>query len=468
MSSQEVEGFSQEVRRRGATLESLQAAVPPEQPQLSSTSRKVTWKSPSSYPRSWTHCYSMGTMLLFVICLEGQHLRDEILYTIVHYIFSVHSVEMDKQDEAYFNMTLLHYCAECGNDRLANILIGRGADVNAQSSSWRLTPLHYAVCCKRINVVKVMLSHDSNGVTLDTTLRDKDGKTALDLARQYKNEGCVQLLVDHESAKFANRKMKNPWKMSEFRRMLPTLIETLDPFGLRTRCDAYEIITPRFKRSLASIRDPNDHNERLLDELRGGDADSFHRFLSCIRESETYTRVKEILAKLEPLDIHHVSTAEACASVDSRSGGHGAPGSGHHSADGSGVQDSEFMSLGAIGGKTLDQIADWHAFVSSIEPFIGGEEEGDERANCGKAAVQLVAPEYTNYYRNVLKSFHEMKKGNIGGLGKGENNLFCILLYLMKRPSTTVQELFNLLADNAKHSRRRLFTAIKNAEYLKQ
>ncbi|XP_065192835.1 uncharacterized protein LOC135823892 isoform X1 [Sycon ciliatum] len=162
------------------------------------------------------------------------------------------------------------------------------------------------------------------------------------------------------------------------------------------------------------------------------------------------------------------TTAEACASVDSRSGGHGARGSGHHSAGGSDGHNAEFMSLGAIGGKTLDQIADWHAFVSSIEPFIGGEEEGDERANCGKAAVQLVAPEYTNYYRNVLKSFHEMKKGNIGGPGKGENNLFCILLYLMQRPSTTVQELFNLLADNAKHSRRHLFTAIKNAKYLKQ
>ncbi|XP_065191799.1 uncharacterized protein LOC135822890 isoform X2 [Sycon ciliatum] len=162
------------------------------------------------------------------------------------------------------------------------------------------------------------------------------------------------------------------------------------------------------------------------------------------------------------------ATTEACASVDSRSGGHGARGSGHHSAGGSDGHDAEFMSLGAIGGKTLDQIADWHAFVSSIEPFIGGEEEGDERANCGKAAVQLVAPEYTNYYRNVLKSFHEMKKGNIGGPGKGENNLFCILLYLMQRPSTTVQELFNLLADNAKHSRRHLFTAIKNAKYLKQ
>ena len=30
-------------------------------------------------------------------------------------------------------------------------------------------------------------------------------------------------------------------------------------------------------------------------------------------------------------------------------------------------------------GKTLDQIANRHAFVSSIEPFIGGEEKGDER-----------------------------------------------------------------------------------------
>ncbi|XP_065194656.1 uncharacterized protein LOC135825941 [Sycon ciliatum] len=72
-------------------------------------------------------------------------------------------------------------------------------------------------------------------------------------------------------------------------------------------------------------------------------------------------------------------SAEACASVDSRSGGHGAPGSGHHSAGESGVHDAEFMSLGAIGEKTFDQIADRHAFVSSIEPFIGGEEKGDER-----------------------------------------------------------------------------------------
>ncbi|XP_065192293.1 unconventional myosin-XVI-like [Sycon ciliatum] len=196
MSSQEVDGFAREVRRRGATLESLQAAVPPEQPQLSSTSRKVTWTTSPS----WTFCYSMGTMLLLVICWEGHHLRDEILYTIVHYIFSVHSVEMDEQDETNLNWTLLHYCAVYGNDRLANILIGRGADVNVQSSV-RWTPLHYAVHCNKINVVKVMLSHDSDGVTLDTTLRDREGRTALDLARQKKNEGCVQLLVDHESAK---------------------------------------------------------------------------------------------------------------------------------------------------------------------------------------------------------------------------------------------------------------------------
>ncbi|XP_065191791.1 uncharacterized protein LOC135822882 [Sycon ciliatum] len=43
------------------------------------------------------------------------------------------------------------------------------------------------------------------------------------------------------------------------------------------------------------------------------------------------------------------------------------------------------MSLGAIGGKTLDQIANRHAFVSSIEPFIGGEEKGDERGEDEKS-----------------------------------------------------------------------------------
>ncbi|XP_065194934.1 uncharacterized protein LOC135826234 isoform X1 [Sycon ciliatum] len=50
-----------------------------------------------------------------------------------------------------------------------------------------------------------MLSHDSDGVTLDTTLRDDEGRTALDVARQVKREGCVQLLVDHESAKEAKQ-----------------------------------------------------------------------------------------------------------------------------------------------------------------------------------------------------------------------------------------------------------------------
>ncbi|XP_065194350.1 uncharacterized protein LOC135825659 isoform X2 [Sycon ciliatum] len=202
MSSQDVEGFAVEVRRRDATTESLQAAVPPEQPQLSSTSRKVTWKPLSILG---TLCYSMGTMLLCVICSEGEHLRDEVLYTIVHYIFSVHSVEVNEQDETNGNWTLLHWCALHGNDRLANILIRRGADVNVQDSVLRFTPLHYAVYQKEINVVKVMLSHDSDGVTLDTTLRDSDGKTALDLARHHKHEGCVQLLVDHESAKEAKQ-----------------------------------------------------------------------------------------------------------------------------------------------------------------------------------------------------------------------------------------------------------------------
>ena len=70
MSSQDVEGFAVEVRRRDATTESLEAAVPPEQPQLSSASRKVTWESSSSWK---TCCYSMGVsrVLLYSVCVWG-------------------------------------------------------------------------------------------------------------------------------------------------------------------------------------------------------------------------------------------------------------------------------------------------------------------------------------------------------------------------------------------------------------
>ncbi|XP_065177408.1 serine/threonine-protein phosphatase 6 regulatory ankyrin repeat subunit B-like [Sycon ciliatum] len=203
MSSEQVELFAEAVRQPGATMEDLQDAVPPEQPQLSSTSRKVRWESPfmTSY---WgrKHCYSMGTMLLFVICSEGLHLGEDFLSTIVHYIFSVHSVEVNEEEATEDNWTLLHYCAAYGNDRLASILIGKGADVNAPGRRGMLwTPLHLAVNGARINVIKVMLSHDRDGVTLDTTLQDSGARTALDIAREYNQKGCVQLLVDHESAK---------------------------------------------------------------------------------------------------------------------------------------------------------------------------------------------------------------------------------------------------------------------------
>ncbi|XP_065191310.1 poly [ADP-ribose] polymerase tankyrase-1-like isoform X2 [Sycon ciliatum] len=554
MSSQDVKRFAREVQRKDATTESLQAAVPPEQPQLSSTSRKVTWKPPS-YP--WTsRCYSMGTMLILVICWEGQHLRDHILYGIVHYIFSVHTVEINEEDETRDNRTLLHLCAIHGNDRLTNILIGRGANMNVQDSGLRETPLHEAVNYRKINVVKVILSNTSDGVTLDTTLRNREGKTALDLAKECNQEGCVQLLLEHESAKDDECLIVRSENPSSGNSHSPASEGTLCPVASQpvatsavagSVAASQPVATPAAEGSVAASLAASPAVALLVASLLAAAAAASLAsgaspiaagllavaaavVLAAVALSATASPVAAPIpaaAAASPVVLSPVSSAaaspvapsaaapeaspvalspvssaaappvtppaavspvaspvasppvapaaasaattEACVSVDSRSGGHGAGGSGHHSAVGSCVHGAELMSLGAIGGKTLEQIADWHAFVSSIEPFIGGKEGGDQIANCGKAAVQLVAPKYTNVYPNVLQSFHEMYKGNIRGPGKGENNLFCILLYLMQqRPSTTVQELFNLLADNAKHSRRHLFTEIKNAKYLEQ
>ncbi|XP_065179857.1 uncharacterized protein LOC135810296 isoform X3 [Sycon ciliatum] len=68
------------------------------------------------------------------------------------------------------------------------------------------TPLHCAVILNKMNVVKVILSHDMDGVTLDTARLDIHGDTALDIAKQSGHDECVQLLTQHEADKEKKKK----------------------------------------------------------------------------------------------------------------------------------------------------------------------------------------------------------------------------------------------------------------------
>uniref|UniRef100_A0A2P2I0N7 E3 ubiquitin-protein ligase n=2 Tax=Hirondellea gigas TaxID=1518452 RepID=A0A2P2I0N7_9CRUS len=77
--------------------------------------------------------------------------------------------------------TLLNWASAFGTQEMVEFLCDRGADVN---KGQRSSSLHYAACFGRPAIAKVLLRHGAN-----PDLRDEDGKTALDKARERNDEG---------------------------------------------------------------------------------------------------------------------------------------------------------------------------------------------------------------------------------------------------------------------------------------
>ncbi|CAL7934241.1 unnamed protein product [Xylocopa violacea] len=77
--------------------------------------------------------------------------------------------------------TLLNWASAFGTQEMVEFLCDRGADVN---KGQRSSSLHYAACFGRPAIAKVLLKHGAN-----PDLRDEDGKTPLDKARERVDEG---------------------------------------------------------------------------------------------------------------------------------------------------------------------------------------------------------------------------------------------------------------------------------------
>ncbi len=85
--------------------------------------------------------------------------------------------------------TLLNWCSAFGTAEMCEFLCSRGADVN---KGLRSSSLHYASCFGRAQIVKILLRYGAN-----PDLRDEEGKTALDKARERNEEShrdVVQIL----------------------------------------------------------------------------------------------------------------------------------------------------------------------------------------------------------------------------------------------------------------------------------
>ncbi|XP_034937703.1 E3 ubiquitin-protein ligase HECTD1 isoform X2 [Chelonus insularis] len=88
-------------------------------------------------------------------------------------------IEVNFMDDV--GQTLLNWASAFGTQEMVEFLCDKGADVN---KGQRSSSLHYAACFGRPAIAKVLLRHGAN-----PDLRDEDGKTPLDKARERVDEG---------------------------------------------------------------------------------------------------------------------------------------------------------------------------------------------------------------------------------------------------------------------------------------
>ena len=81
---------------------------------------------------------------------------------------------------------MLNWVAAFGTYEMVEYLCRRGADVNCGQRS---SSLHYAACFGRSSIVRLLLKHGAN-----VELRDEDGRTALDKAREGQDENHHEVI----------------------------------------------------------------------------------------------------------------------------------------------------------------------------------------------------------------------------------------------------------------------------------
>jgi pectate lyase len=101
--------------------------------------------------------------------------------------FIAKGVETDKKIGMLGN-TALHSAAAGGHAEVAEFLIDKGSDVNAQNRSGQI-PLHIAAQAGYLHVVRLLLDRGS-----EVSIQDKNGRTALSLAQKANHTEIVELL----------------------------------------------------------------------------------------------------------------------------------------------------------------------------------------------------------------------------------------------------------------------------------
>ena len=88
--------------------------------------------------------------------------------------------------------TVLNRAAEINRTDVTKLLLNRGAEVNKRSGFGQHTALHSPAFYNNTDVIEVPLKHGSS-----TNIKDRHGRTPIDIARRKDNEVALRLLEWH-------------------------------------------------------------------------------------------------------------------------------------------------------------------------------------------------------------------------------------------------------------------------------
>ncbi|XP_065188977.1 uncharacterized protein LOC135819656 [Sycon ciliatum] len=94
-----------------------------------------------------------------------------------------------------------------------------------------------------------------------------------------------------------------PWSSQVFRKWIPHLKAALSCGTIRTECLAEGLLTDPQKKELMGVEyDSAKHNDRLLDMLSRGTAETFHTFCSIVRSTEPEANFSKFLDDMQSVD----------------------------------------------------------------------------------------------------------------------------------------------------------------------
>lgn len=124
-----------------------------------------------------------------MVCKFEWILLDRCLVANNFFCYSFLAIDVNFVDEV--GQTLLNWASAFGTQEMVEYLCSKGADVN---KGLRSSSLHYAACFGRPSIAKILLKNGAN-----PELRDEEGKTPLDKARERMDEGHREVAAILES-----------------------------------------------------------------------------------------------------------------------------------------------------------------------------------------------------------------------------------------------------------------------------